>query len=582
MKKHPKRRTAKRKAKQRARAPLPRPWSWILPVAVGAVAPLLLLLLLELGLRVGGYGYPTDLAIPVPGRDTYGVNLRFGWRFFPRSIARVCPFFTFRQEKAPGAYRVVILGASAAQGYPDNTFSFARALEAMARLRFPDIDFEFVNTAIVATNSHVVLPIAREFARRDPDLFIVYLGNNEVIGPYGIASDGGRRAGSLGLVRLGIRLRATKVGQLLEEITGRFRNEEELIQRWGGMEMYTENTIAAGDPRLARVYDFFESNLCDICAAAEGAGAPVLLCTVPVNLWDSAPFASLHRADLTDEERARWEEIYARAVARDEDGRTEEAIALYREALAIDDAHAESQYRLGRCLLAAGDVAGARERFLRARDLDGLRFRADGVINGRIRSVAAARPDVFLVDLESRFDELVGGPDPIPAETLFFEHVHPTFTGNYRIAETVFPAFVERLRARLGVGEPDPPAPPSLEECADYLVYTDWNEHRALGIILELLDDHPFPEQYDHGEKYARAVHRMEELKRGASQEKMLETYQTYRSAFRERPDDIHLHQNYIELLKSTNQRPAANEEIRRLMQKQPSTDWYENEKIMR
>ena len=491
------------------------PWSWILPTAVSLAAPFVLLLLLELVLRIAGYGYPTDLALPVPGRENYGVNLRFGWRFFPRSIARVCPLFTFDEEKSEGTYRVVVLGASAAQGYPDHSFSFARALEAMARLRFPEIDFEFVNTSIVATNSHVVLPIAREFARYDPDLFIVYLGNNEVIGPYGIASDRTRSARKLELIRLGIRLRSTKVGQLARAAAGLFRNEKDLLDRWGGMEMYSENVIPADDPRLERVYGFFERNLEDICAAAERARAPILLCTVPVNLGDSAPFASVHREDLSEGEREKWDGLYARAIERDREGRREEAIALYREALAVDDAHAELHYRLGRALLAAGDAAGARERFRSARDLDALRFRADGVINDRIRGVAERRPNAVLVDLENRFEELTAGPDPIPPERLFFEHVHPTFEGNVRIAEAVYPFFTEKLRERRGGGVVEPP--PSYDACAAWLHYTDWNEHHALGVILELLDDHPFPEQFDHEEKYARAVHRMEELKAAAA-----------------------------------------------------------------
>ena len=99
-------------------------------------------------------------------------------------------------------------------------------------------------------------------------------------------------------------------------------------------------------------------------------------------------------------------------------------------------------------------------------------------------------------------------------------------------------------------------------------------EHRALGVILELLDDHPFPEQYDHEEKYARAVRRMEELKTAATQEKMLAIYQSYLDAVGRRPEDLFLRMNYIELLKETGQRPAAVAEMNRVMATQPPTDW--------
>ena len=34
-------------------------------------------------------------------------------------------------------------------------------------------------------NSHVLLPMAEDLAKLQPDLFIIYAGNNEVVGPYG-------------------------------------------------------------------------------------------------------------------------------------------------------------------------------------------------------------------------------------------------------------------------------------------------------------------------------------------------------------------------------------------------------------
>ena len=85
----------------------------------------------------------------------------------------------------PDTYRIFVLGESAAMGDPDPAYGFSRYLEVMLRERFPNTKFEVINTGIVAIDSHVILPIARELARYKPDLFIVYAGNNEVVGPYG-------------------------------------------------------------------------------------------------------------------------------------------------------------------------------------------------------------------------------------------------------------------------------------------------------------------------------------------------------------------------------------------------------------
>ena len=42
-----------------------------------------------------------------------------------------------------------------------------------------------INTAISAVNSHVMLPVAKACLEYDPDFLVVYMGNNEVAGPFG-------------------------------------------------------------------------------------------------------------------------------------------------------------------------------------------------------------------------------------------------------------------------------------------------------------------------------------------------------------------------------------------------------------
>ena len=70
-------------------------------------------------------------------------------------------------------------------GDPDFAYGFSRYLQVMLRQRFPSMKFEIVNAGMVAINSHVILEMARQFADYKPDLFLVYAGSNEVVGPYG-------------------------------------------------------------------------------------------------------------------------------------------------------------------------------------------------------------------------------------------------------------------------------------------------------------------------------------------------------------------------------------------------------------
>src|SRR5215831_18356358 len=90
--------------------------------------------------------------------------------------------YSIPKTKAPGTYRIFVLGESAAMGDPDSAYGFSRYLEVMLRNRYPVMKFEVVNTGSVAINSHVVLCIAEGLADQKTDLFIVYSGNNEVVG----------------------------------------------------------------------------------------------------------------------------------------------------------------------------------------------------------------------------------------------------------------------------------------------------------------------------------------------------------------------------------------------------------------
>ncbi len=240
---------------------------WLLRLALLVLSPLLLFGLLEAGLRLGGYGYPTGFFLGPDAHGTCTTNYRFGWRFFPRPLAR-SPQPCFLSAKPAAAIRIFVLGGSAAMGMPDPSYNFGQILALMLRQRYPDLQFEVVNGAMTAINSYVTLEIARDCAARQPDLFVVYLGNNEVIGPYGPGTVFQRWSPSLRMVRGSLWVKSTRVGELLGEVVARFRGNRGEPRGWGGMEMFLNNTVAADDPRLTAVYDNYRRNLTDICRLA--------------------------------------------------------------------------------------------------------------------------------------------------------------------------------------------------------------------------------------------------------------------------------------------------------------------------
>ena len=200
--------------------PLPAPShrrQWLFRLIAAVLLPLLLVLLLECVLRLAGYGYPTGFfqKVRIGNREMLVNNEAFSLRFFPPQLARWPGSIMMEAAKPADTCRIFILGESAARGEPEPSYSAARYLEILLRERFPGQKFEVVNVAITAINSHVILPLARDVARQRGDLWIIYMGNNEMVGPFGAATVFGAQAPPLPLVRMTLAIQQTRVGQLL-------------------------------------------------------------------------------------------------------------------------------------------------------------------------------------------------------------------------------------------------------------------------------------------------------------------------------------------------------------------------------
>jgi tetratricopeptide (TPR) repeat protein len=534
------------------RPPFPGRRIWLFRLAAAVVAPLLFLGLLELGLRAVGYGYNPRVTVKcqIDGKPYLGDNVKFAWRFFPPILAREFEPFAFAAQKPAHTCRIFVLGSSAAQGIPNNAFCFGRFLKVMLEERFPGIHFEVITTGMAAINSHVVLEIAKECARYDPDLFVVYMGNNEVVGPYGPGTVLTPALSNLHLIRFGIALRATKIGQLVSGVFGSHGLGQGGPRYWRGMEMFLGQQVRADDPRMVLTYDHFRRNLEDICRAGAGAGAETVLCTVGTNLRDSPPFASLHRPDLTPEQQKTWEAIYQQGVEAQLQSKNAEAIAFYLQAGEIDDSYAELQFRLGRCYQLAGDDQNARDRYVRARDLDTLRFRADSRINEVIREVARQTelPRVHLASVAEVLD--AHSPHHLSGEEFFLEHVHLTFEGNYTVAKTVLEQIEPILAGRLGDKAASRGAAPTPEQCAQRLAYNDWSRHETLGLIAHsFLAKAPFTNQLDHKEQLDRLNQQLKVMEKALTPPTLKGIGEQYAATIAKVPEDWRLHWDYGKLL---------------------------------
>ncbi len=144
-------------------------------------------------------------------------------------------------------------------------------------------------------------------AEQRPDVFIIYSGNNEVVGPYGPGTALTSSGMSLPVIRTSIFVRSTRIGQLLTKV-GTQKKE------WGGMEMFLDKQVRESSPLMKYAYENFEQNLRDTVAVARRSGARVIVSTVATNLKDCGPFASLHREDLGPDDLRSWTALVQQGV----------------------------------------------------------------------------------------------------------------------------------------------------------------------------------------------------------------------------------------------------------------------------
>jgi tetratricopeptide (TPR) repeat protein len=539
-------------------APLPPGRKWLFRFLAVVVLPLILLGGLELLLRLLGAGFNPDFfkQARIGGRDCYVANDRFGLRFFPRNMARTPSPVVMPATKAQGTFRIFIFGESAVLGDPRPNYGAGAYLEVLLAERFPQAKFEVVNTGITAINSHVILPIARECSRQSGDLWLVYMGNNEMVGPFGAATVFGWQAPPIRLIRAQLELKRFRLVQWLDEAGRKLRKSDPGSASWNGMEMFLRNQVPPDDPRRQRVAANFERNLEDILDAGLASGAKVVLSTVAVNLQDCPPFGTLSGDVLPPSDREAYEKLCKEGAVSEAQGRWTDARSEFQRATELCPQAAEAQYRLASCLLHLTNQAAARLHFQKAVDADTLSFRADSKINGGIQAAARKFACESLVLCDAAGALSTNSPDGIPGRNFFYEHVHLNPDGNYALAIAWAGCVGKMLDPKLKAGAR--PAWASQAVCEQLIGLTDWNRVSILDEVLNRLQRPPFSGQSGNAQRVAQLQGEIEGLRKQLTSAAAVPARETYLKALRRAPDDFRLHENYAEFLEAMHElRPA-------------------------
>jgi tetratricopeptide (TPR) repeat protein len=472
-----------------------------------------------------------------------------------------------KAEKPPRTFRIFLFGESAAMGDPRPAYGVGRYLEVLLRERFPDREFEVVCMAMTAINSHAILPMARECARYHGDLWIIYMGNNELLGPFGASTVFGPQAPPTALVRIHLALQRTRLGQVFVALARKFHSGGAPAS-WGGMKMFHDQQLPPTDQRKEQVYRNFQANLTSIVQTGIAAGVPVILSSVASNLKDCPPFGSLPPQGLAGADLAHWNALFRDGVTNQARGEFAAALDNYQQAARIALQSSELQFRLGECFLQATNIEEARRHLGLARDLDALPFRADSRINRIIAETADryASKRVHFLDAEQGL--AAKAPNLIPGEESFYEHVHLNFAGNYTLAR----ALAELAARSLQSGQAAGGRPDWADEatCARRLALTDWNRQAVLEEMKSRLANAPFSNQAGHDARLGRLEQQLREIQARLRSSSPQGLRMVYEEALKSRPHDQWLHHNYAEYLTRIGELAQATSEMEEVCQLVP------------
>lgn len=478
-------------------------------ILIALSLPVLLVLIAEGSLRLAGFGgYPPVLRpigpLPqVPGNTappgsilhvTDNAALRtwfFNNPYQPGSLNDA----SMVMPKPPGTLRVIAVGESAMRGFPQpRGLGSTHFLEAMLRAARPDVTPEVVNLGVTAIASYPVLEVLTEALEYQPDLVVVYVGNNEFFGSYGVASL--NRAGNTpGAMRLQRRLRSTAIVQgvsaLFASAPGKEAEGRTLMETMMGRS-YT----APDDPireQAASNLGYFVSEMIERCKAR---GVPVMVCTLPCNQRDLAPLGDTEQSITDPAELERVKRLMldmGTRVLSDPAG----AETDLRAVINAHPMHARAWYWLGRALESQKKPDEAAAALQKATDLDPMPWRPPAPSNRALRDAVASHGGA-LCDLESAFNAAArrSGHAGVGWE-LMDDHVHPSLEGQYLVARTIL-ATMDSIPAPANVTPEQAAAVPDFDTLAKALGANDY-ERFGVAHTMRVLARIPFFKETNPG-----------------------------------------------------------------------------------
>ncbi|MEO1128100.1 MAG: hypothetical protein AAFX05_00160, partial [Planctomycetota bacterium] len=287
---------AKTKKKTKpARAPLPA-WKKTLFIGASVLLPIVAIGAVEMMLRLFGLGgHPATFRTVANTPDGGSVVLTqndgpASFFFRNRRLPGNLHATGFRMPRPEGTVRVMLCGASAIKGFPQNR---AWAPSAFLEVMLEDAwgrDVEVINLGVTAIASFPVSEILAEAVAYEPDLIVIYAGHNEFFGAYGVGSLV-KAGNSPGVIRAQRRARSLALFQVVDNLLVGQGPEPEKGRTLMEL-MIGETYVAPDDPLRDAAAGNLEAFIGDMIDTCDRSGVPVMVCTLPINERGLAPIGT--------------------------------------------------------------------------------------------------------------------------------------------------------------------------------------------------------------------------------------------------------------------------------------------------
>ena len=377
----------------------------------------------------------------------------------PPNKLKLFNFQEFPQRKNDDAYRIFCVGGSTTYGRPyTDKLSFCGWLRAYLQAADPSRTWEVVNVGGISYASYRVARVMDELKDYEPDLFIVYSGQNEFLEhrSYGALQDL-----PAWMINLDATLSGTRVYSAMKLAMDTVRSEtndlslkrDELAVEADDILNHTMGPVSyRRDDRLKQqIIMHYRMNLRRFASIADSVDAGIVYVMPVINIRDMSPFKSEHRNDLDPDALMHWQALYGDGRELQQAGRLDDAMQLYREALLIDDRYAELHFRIGQVLFEQRKYSEAEAAFRRAVEEDVAPLRMLASMKQAVAETAEAA-DAPLIDFPAimRQAYLEEYGHTVFGREYFTDHVHTNIEGYRKLGAALFDQLVA-----MGIARPD-------------------------------------------------------------------------------------------------------------------------------